>query len=484
MNSDNTGVSKLIVEIVDAAETAVGSVDIHRALKRRLRNKAPGYSTVQKKLAELVEEGKLARARLGRALKYQRLAETPKQDAADKAGIEISVSDEGEAVRANVRRPIHEREPIGYKRKFLEDYIPNHTCYLPDTIRRDLYLIGEIKAQNLPTGSTYQPETVNRLLVDLSWASSRLEGNTYSLADTRNLVEKGIYAKGKDKHEANMILNHKRAIEMLLKNAEDIDYNMYTFLGLHGLLSLNLMGDPADSGRLRQKIVEIGGSVYSPPGFPQVVEECFRLFLEKARDIEDPFEQSFFTMVHLPYLQPFTDVNKRTARLGANIPLIKNRICPLSFIDVPERDYIEGNLGVYELNNTSLLQDVYVWAYERSCRRYNQIREEDRTGDPDPFMFRYGGALSSVVGRIVREQLEPTAACIAELAQGQVPVNDTRQFLDLVNAELQNLHMGRLIRNGISMDEFDAWQQHKVAQSQAAQDTTVAVRPTPAVLQD
>ncbi|MCY3751768.1 MAG: Fic family protein, partial [Gammaproteobacteria bacterium] len=106
-----------------------------------------------------------------------------------------------------------------------------------------------------------------------------------------------------------------------------------------------------------------------------------------------------------------------------------------------------------------LLKDVYVWAYERSCRRYNQIRERDRAGDPDPFMFRYGGALSSVVGRIVKEQLEPTDECIAGLAQGQVPANDTRQFVDLVNAELRNLHMGHLIRNGISVDEFTAWKQ-------------------------
>lgn len=89
-----------------------------------------------------------------------------------------------------------------------------------------------------------------------------------------------------------------------------------------------MLGDPNDSGQLREKIVEMGGSVYRPLGFPQQVEECFRLVLDKAREIEDPFEQAFFAMAHVPYLQPFTDVNKRTARLGANIPLIKNRLCP------------------------------------------------------------------------------------------------------------------------------------------------------------
>ena len=245
--------------------------------------------------------------------------------------------------------PLQVRKQIEYQRDFLEEYIPNHTVYLPDNISRDLYLMGKIR-ESAPVGSTYHPETVNRLLVELSWASSRLEGNTYSLIDTRNLLENGAFAEGKDRKEATMILNHKRAIEMLLEGAQDIDFNMFTFLSLHGLLSENLMGDPQDCGRLRQKFVEIGGSVYRPLGFPQQVEECFRLFLNKARDIEDPFEQAFFTMVHIPYLQPFTDVNKRTARVGANIPLIKNKLCPLSFIYVPERNYIEGYLGRVRTN--------------------------------------------------------------------------------------------------------------------------------------
>ena len=132
---------------------------------------------------------------------------------------------------------------------------------------------------------------------------------------------------------------------------------------------------------------------------------------------------------------------------------------------MPERHYIEGNLGVYELNKTGLLQDMYVWAYERSCRRYNVLQEKDRTGDPDPFRLRYEIALAAVVGRIVKEQLDPTSECIAGLAQGQVPANDIHLFADLVNTELQNLHMGLLLRNGISLEEFNAWEQHKAASS-------------------
>ena len=97
------------------------------------------------------------------------------------------------------------------------------------------------------------------------------------------------------------------------------------------------------------------------------------MILDKAGAIADPFEQAFFVMVHIPYLQPFIDVNKRVSRPGANIPLIRHNLCPLSFIDVPERAYVEGTLGVYELTNIDLLRDVFVWAYERSCQRYIAI---------------------------------------------------------------------------------------------------------------
>ena len=96
--------------------------------------------------------------------------------------------------------------------------------------------------------------------------------------------------------------------------------------------------------------VGIAKTVYHPLAVPQLIEECFQHILDTAAAIADPFEQSFFAMVHLPYLQPFEDVNKRVSRLAANIPLIRHNLCPLSFVDVPERAYIDGILGVYELN--------------------------------------------------------------------------------------------------------------------------------------
>jgi Fic/DOC family len=168
------------------------------------------------------------------------------------------------------------------------------------------------------------------------------------------------------------------------------------------------------SGRLRIRDVEISGTVFLPLSIPQKIAECFELTLRNASAIIDPFEQAFFVMVHLPYLQPFEDVNKRVSRLAANIPLIQKNLCPLSFIDVPDKAYIEGTLGVYELQRPELLRDVFVWAYERSCQRYLAIRQS--LGEPDAFRLKHRAMLIDAVQFIVRSNLRGTDEEIADFA--------------------------------------------------------------------
>ncbi|MEZ4364644.1 MAG: Fic family protein [Kofleriaceae bacterium] len=145
---------------------------------------------------------------------------------------------------------------------------------------------------------------------------------------------------------------------MLVDGAEEVRFDRYTICNLHALLADNLLADPSAAGRLRKIEVGISGTVYQPLAIPQQLDELFDQLLAKAAAIEDPFEQAFFVMVHVPYLEPFEDVNKRVSRLAANIPFIKNNLAPLSFVDVPERDYIDGLLGVYELQRGDLARDV------------------------------------------------------------------------------------------------------------------------------
>jgi hypothetical protein len=297
---------------------------------------------------------------------------------------------------------------------------------------------------------------MNRLLVDLSWASSRLEGNTYSRLDTQNLIEFGQVAKGKDAQETQMILNHKAAIEMLIEDAEQVGFDAFTFQNLHAVLSQNLLREESACGRLRRRPVEISGTVFQPLAMPQVLEDCFRLLLQKADAIPDPFEQAFFLMVQLPYLQPFEDVNKRVSRIGANIPLIKHNLCPLSFMDVPERAYVEGTLGVYELNRVELLQDVFVWAYERSCQRYLAITQS--MIEPDPLKIKYREALIEAVQAVVKGRLAPDPQTLAQLAAGLAPAADQAAFAQLLADALRQLHEGSVARWRLRRSEFLAWQ--------------------------
>ena len=306
---------------------------------------------------------------------------------------------------------------------------------------------------------TYARQILNRLLIDLSWNSSRLEGNTYSLLDTRRLIEFGQEAEGRERREAQMILNHKDAIEFLVGAAEDIGFNRYTILNLHALLANNLLPDPSAAGRLRHIEIGIERSVFQPLAVPQLIEECFDQILATTAAIEDPFEQAFFFMVQSPYLQPFDDVNKRVSRLAANIPLIKANLSPLTFIDVPGSTYTDAMLGVYELNKIDLMKDVFIWAYGRSAARYAATRQS--LGEPDPFRLRHRAAIGKVVGQVVRERMNKKAA-LAHLnswTKDNIDPAEREQFREIVEGELLGLHEGNFARYRITPSEFRNWRQ-------------------------
>ncbi len=419
--------------------------------------------TLQRRLGELVKANRVLKEGEGRASRYLlapitgdgRATLEPLKAIAHEE-ITIPLSPQGAQVKNLVRRPITDRKPVGYNRAFLESYEPNRSAYLPDSVRGHLHALGRSPVAKHAAG-TYAREILKRLMIDLSWSSSRLEGNTYSRLETQNLIEFGHAADGKDQREAQMILNHKAAIEMLVEHAEEIGFDAFTFFNLHALLSDNLLADPDASGRLRTTIVQIGGSVFHPLAVPQQVEEYFRLILEKTNTIRDPFEQAFFLMVHIPYLQPFLDVNKRVSRLGANIPFIKHNLSPLSFVDVPEQAYIDGTLAVYEFNRVELLQDVFVWAYERSCQRYVAIKES--LPEPDPLRLRNREALIGVVGEIVRGGKAIETRLIRELAAPLVKPDDLGQFVAMAFNDLHHLHEGSVARYRLRLSEYRSWKQ-------------------------
>lgn len=443
------------------AEIGRHSAGIGMDALHALVNDVISRRSLQRRLAQFVAEGQVVREGKQRGVRY-RLAPIsgeasitlPLPVVEATAEAYVPISPEGEEIRAHVRQPRQMRTPVGYNQSFLEAYYPNETWYLPLELREQLRLIGTPPDDERPAG-TFARDILNRLLIDLSWASSRLEGNTYSRLDTQRLIELGQAAEGKDALETQMILNHKAAIELLVNEADLVDFTPYTIFSLHALLSDGLLADSSACGRIRHRPVDIGGSVYMPIAMPQRLDELFRIILSMAKEIRDPFEQSFFIMVHLPYLQPFEDVNKRVSRLAANIPLIRHNLCPLSFIDVPERAYVEAMLGVYELNRIELLRDVFVWAYERSCQQYLAIRQE--LVPPDTFRLRYRQALSEAVRAIVQHRQQPTREAVAAVIPSSVAEEDHDKFVKLVYEEIENLHEGNAIRFGIRPLEFAEW---------------------------
>lgn len=199
----------------------------------------------------------------------------------------------------------------------------------------------------------------------------------------------------------------------------------------------------------------IGGSVYLPVALPQRLAELFGIVLQIAGEIDDPFEQAFFLMVHLPYLQPFEDVNKRVSRLAANIPLVCHNLCLLSFIDVPAQAYVDAMLGVYELNDVALLRDVFVWAYERSCQQYVAVQQQ--LVPPDTFRLRYRNELAEAVAAIVCGGQAADEAAIRAVLPVTVAEEDRVRFVTLTLAEFKTLHPGNAIRFGLRPLEFSTW---------------------------
>lgn len=423
--------------------SGMGVEELLRLLKGEVSRR-----TLQRRMSVLVQAGRLISEGAGRSTLYL----GPKQVELEENYVSLSPS--GAEVRRLVRRAQNERTPVSYNREFLDQYRPNESHYLTADTVAHLARIGATPDLERPAG-TYARHILDRLLVDLSWASSRLEGNTYSLLDTQRLIQFGEAAEGKDAIETQMILNHKAAVEFMVDQSDELAFDRQTVLNLHALLSDNLLPDPTAGGRLRRIAVGIHDSVYHPLELPPLIEEYFQQVVDTGAAIHNPFEQAFFAMVHLPYLQPFEDVNKRVSRLAANIPFIRENLSPLSFIDVPESAYVEGLLGVYELNRVELLRDVFVWAYERSAKRYVAVRQS--LGEPDKFRLRFRNELTEVVGNIVRGGLTPTVEAVTKVAREHVPAEHLDDFVRMTINDLRNLHEGNFARFKLRPSEFHAW---------------------------
>lgn len=418
------------------------------------RHPGVAHRTAQRWISQLLDAGNIRAQGQARGRRYFGMEATPSAAEPDAFPQGIPLSPDSRDVLTYVEQPLPQRKPVGWQRGFLAGYEPNRSFYLPQPLRRQLHEMGRTAQAEAPAG-TYSRAILGRLLIDLSWASSHLEGNTYSRLDTRELIEHGRAAQGKAAFETQMILNHKGAIELLVENIADVGFNRFTLMNLHSALSENLLPNPSDEGRIRRHAVDIAQSVYRPLSALQQIDEGLDLLLDKVSRIEDPFEQSFFVMVHLPYLQPFADLNKRTSRLAANLPLFRANLCPLTFLDVPQTAYSRAVLGVYEMTRVELLRDLYVWAYERSTQEYLAIRQD--LVQPDPLRLAWRELIKSAVREVVTRPGVDAVSIVQERVAEAVPESEREAVQALIVEELRRLHEGVLARYGLRPREFQDW---------------------------
>jgi fido (protein-threonine AMPylation protein) len=290
-------------------------------------------------------------------------------------GKSYRVNQESDAfVRWDLARPPHRRREARYDPTLLGSYTPNASFLLTEAQLQELGRIGIVPSALEARETNKQYERVLRsLLVDLTHASSNLENVNISWLDTKTLIEFGERPAGLTENQLRIVTNHKDAIAFLSERRESLSLSRRDLLDLHSLLVNGLLGDAAAVGNLRSVVVRFDDSTYLPPDNPHQLREAFEEFCEKAQAIENPHEQAFFTMAFIPYLQPFQDGNKRTSRLGMNIPLLKAALAPFSFADIRRRDYMFGLLAFYERGRHQFLAQAFVEAYTKSAARYAEL---------------------------------------------------------------------------------------------------------------
>lgn len=206
-----------------------------------------------------------------------------------------------------------------------------------------------------------------RLTTELSWKSSKIEGNTYSLLETERLLKEHLEAKGHLHSEAVMILNHKKTLDYLRENIDKFKkMSVKQIVEIHSLL----VEDLDVTKNIRKILVRITGTAYTPPDNDFQIKEALERTVDLINKKKNPFEKALILMLLVAYIQPFTDGNKRTSRLTGNAILLAHNCCPLSYRSVDEFEYKKAVLLFYEQNNFSYFKKLFIEQYEFAVQNY------------------------------------------------------------------------------------------------------------------
>jgi len=223
----------------------------------------------------------------------------------------------------------------------------------------------EKRTENLPPA--IQKKELERLTIELSWKSSKIEGNTYTLLDTEKLILENKEARGHSKKEMQMILNHKDAFNFIHENKSHFKtLTRNNMEELHALLIKNLSVGLG----LRSKPVGVTGSIYKPLDNIHQISEAVSSLSAAVDRMQTPYAKALAALLGISYIQPFEDGNKRTARLMANALLLSYGCAPLSYRSVDENDYREAVFALYELNSVMPFKKIFIDQYDFAAKNY------------------------------------------------------------------------------------------------------------------
>lgn len=312
------------------------------------------YATLKRILAELTSNNYLAVKGKGRGTKY---TVSPAYKLIQPVDID-----------EYFRKEIDEREiKENFDFSVINETLANNTVFSKIELSKLNELQNTFQKNIAQLSNNEYKKEFERLAIDLSWKSSQIEGNTYSLLETEKLLKEKETASGKTKEEATMLLNHKEALDFIIENPDYLyPLSIAKIEDIHSILIKEL----AVERNIRTKRVGISGTNYRPLDNEfQIIEAlhdtCF--IINKKESI---FEKALLALVLISYIQPFMDGNKRTARLVSNAILINQKHCPLSFRTVDSIDYKKAMLLFYEQNNVSKFKEIFIQQFEFAVNTY------------------------------------------------------------------------------------------------------------------
>ncbi len=273
-----------------------------------------------------------------------------------------------ESIHQYFKKEIDEREVIEqFNFKLIHEILPKINLF-NQAEETKLNQLQETYRQNISQlpPSVYKKE-LERLAIDLSWKSSQIEGNTYSLLETEKLLKDKETASGKTKDEATMLLNHKDALDFIIVHPDYVHpISVACIEDIHHLLVKELDIDK----NIRKSRVGISGTNYRPLDNTFQLKEALEAMCSLINTKESIFEKSLLALALISYIQPFTDGNKRTARIISNALLIHHQYCPISFRTVDSVEYKMALLLFYEQNNISVFKEMYIQQFEFAVNTY------------------------------------------------------------------------------------------------------------------